>query len=108
MKTIDTEPSKQASLFSQENQQGHWQGTLDLCFSNVNGKTLPTKSYSTAPLRIQRPFYPAAAPENCQSVIVHTAGGMVGGDRLQMGITAEPGTQVLVTTAAAHKVYRSQ
>ncbi|MEM7066913.1 MAG: urease accessory protein UreD [Cyanobacteria bacterium P01_B01_bin.77] len=105
MKTIDTIPSEQVSP---KNQQSHWQGTLALCFGTVNGKTLPTKSYSTAPLRIQRPFYPASAPENCQSVIVHTAGGMVGGDRLQMAITADPDTQILVTTAAAHKVYRSQ
>ncbi len=86
----------------------HWHGTLDLRFANVNGKTSPSKSYSTSPLRVQRPFYPAAAPENCQSVIVHTAGGMVGGDQLDITISAEPDTQVLVTTAAAHKVYRSQ
>lgn len=85
-----------------------WQGTLDLRFANVNGKTIPTKAHSTSPLRVQRPFYPAAAPANCQSVVVHTAGGMVGGDRLEMAITAEPDTQTLVTTAAAHKVYRSQ
>ena len=85
-----------------------WQGTLNLCFAKINGRTFPVKSYTTSPLRIQRPFYPAAAPENCQSVIVHTAGGMVGGDQLEMAIVAEPDTQVLVTTAAAHKVYRSQ
>ncbi|MEM8610751.1 MAG: urease accessory protein UreD [Cyanobacteria bacterium P01_H01_bin.105] len=85
-----------------------WQGTLALCFTNVDGKTLPSKAHSTSPLRIQRPFYPAAAPNNCQSVIVHTAGGMVAGDRLDMAITTEPNTQALVTTAAAHKVYRSQ
>lgn len=86
----------------------HWRGTLDLRFSMLDGKTFPTKSYSTSPLRVQRPFYPAAAPDNCQSVIVHTAGGMVGGDQLDMVITAGPGTQALVTTAAAHKIYRSQ
>lgn len=108
MKTIDAMPSAQSSQKNQQSQKSHWQGTLDLRFDTANGKTLPTKSYSTSPLRIQRPFYPAAAPENCQSVIVHTAGGMVGGDRLQMAIAAEPDTQVLVTTAAAHKVYRSQ
>ena len=84
-----------------------WRGTLDLRLAKLKGKTSPTRAYSTAPLRVQRPFYPAAAPENCQSVIVHTAGGMVGGDRLEMAITAEPDTQALVTTAAAHKVYRS-
>lgn len=96
----------------QLNQKTHgekgWQGILDLHFANVNGKTLPIRSYSTSPLRIQRPFYPAAAPDNCQSVIVHTAGGMVGGDRLEMAITAAADTQTLVTTAAAHKVYRTQ
>ncbi len=86
----------------------HWHGTLDLRFANINGRTAPIKSYSTSPLRVQRPFYPAAAPENCQSVIVHTAGGMVGGDQLDMVITADSNTQALVTTAAAHKVYRSQ
>ena len=84
-----------------------WHGTLDLHFANINGRTAP-KSYSTSPLRVQRPFYPAAAPDNCQSVIVHTAGGMVGGDQLDMVITAAPNTQAFVTTAAAHKVYRSQ
>lgn len=84
-----------------------WRGTLDLHFANVDGKTFPTESYTTSPLRIQRPFYPAAAPGNCQSVIVHTAGGMVGGDQLEMAITADPHTQALVTTAAAHKIYRS-
>lgn len=68
---------------------------------------MPTTSYTTSPLRIQRPFYPAAAPGNCQSVVVHTAGGMVAGDQLEMAIAAEPKTQALVTTAAAHKVYRS-
>ena len=102
MTAINTDLTKHPS---QENRC--WLGTLDLRFANVDGKTLPTKSYTTAPLRIQRPFYPTAAPDNCQSIIVHTAGGMVGGDRLEMAISAEPHTQALLTTAAAHKVYRS-
>ena len=85
-----------------------WQGRLTLRFTNVGGKTRPIKAHTTAPLRIQRPFYPTTAPHNCQSVIVHTAGGMVAGDRLDMAITAESNTQALITTAAAHKVYRSQ
>ena len=32
----------------------------------------------------------------------------MGGDQLEMAITAESETQVLLTTAAAHKIYRSQ
>ncbi|EKV03543.1 urease accessory protein UreH [Leptolyngbya sp. PCC 7375] len=102
MRTIHTVQSEQATA------EPCWRGTLDLRFAHMNGRTFPAKSFSTSPLRIQRPFYPAAAPGNCQSVIVHTAGGMVGGDQLDMVITAEADTQVLVTTAAAHKVYRSQ
>ncbi|ESA34427.1 urease accessory protein [Leptolyngbya sp. Heron Island J] len=101
-------PNSSPSLTINQQSTAAWQGTLELCFAKTNGKTFPVKSYGTSPLRVQRPFYPAAAPENCQSVIVHTAGGMVGGDQLDMTVTAEPETQVLVTTAAAHKVYRSQ
>lgn len=103
MKTTSTiQPERQTK------EERCWHGTLDLRFANINGRTAPTKSYSTSPLRVQRPFYPVAAPNNCQSVIVHTAGGMVGGDQLDMTITAAPDTQALVTTAAAHKIYRSQ
>ncbi|MEL6230346.1 MAG: urease accessory protein UreD [Cyanobacteria bacterium J06627_3] len=103
MSTIDT---VQAGQQVQKNR--HWRGILDLHFAKINGKTFPRKAYSTSPLRVQRPFYPAAAPQNCQSVIVHTAGGMVGGDQLDMAITADADTQALITTAAAHKVYRTQ
>ncbi|MEA5465624.1 urease accessory protein UreD [Leptothoe sp. PORK10 BA2] len=103
MKTID---QVQAEQPTQEDQC--WRGSLDLQFAKINGKTFPKRAYSTAPLRIQRPFYPAAAPNNCQSVIVHTAGGMVGGDQLDIAITAETDTQALITTAAAHKVYRTE
>ncbi|NEQ49637.1 MAG: urease accessory protein UreD [Leptolyngbya sp. SIO3F4] len=89
-------------------EERYWRGTLELSFASINGRTSPIKNYTTSPLRVQLPFYPAVAPDNCQSVIVHTAGGMVGGDQLDMAITAEANTQVLVTTAAAHKIYRSQ
>lgn len=64
------------------------------------------QSYTQAPLRLQRPFYPEG-PERCQSVIVHTAGGMVGGDRLDIHLNLEPQAQAQVTTAAAAKIYRS-
>jgi urease accessory protein len=40
-------------------------------------------------------------------VLVHTAGGLVGGDGLEVQLAAAPQAQVLVTTAAASKVYGS-
>ncbi len=39
--------------------------------------------------------------------MLHTAGGLVGGDRLQVSLTLGEGAKVLMTSAAAGKVYRS-
>ncbi len=83
-----------------------WQGRLDLRLTRLQGKTVPAYSRTAAPLRLQRPFYAVSAPEECQSVMVHTAGGMVGGDTLTVAVEAEPHTRALITTAAAHKIYR--
>lgn len=63
-------------------------------------------SKNQAPLKIQRPFYPEGS-EVCHSVILHTAGGVVGGDRLSINIALQPTTHALITTAAAGKIYRS-
>lgn len=60
-----------------------------------------------APLKVQRPFYPEGE-QVCHSVMLHTAGGMVGGDRLSIDLHLHPDTKALLTTAAAAKVYRSQ
>jgi urease accessory protein len=59
-----------------------------------------------APLKVQRAFYPEGAAV-CHSVVLHTAGGIVGGDRLSQDIHLEPNAHALITTAAASKVYRS-
>nr|WP_242038324.1 urease accessory protein UreD [Chroococcidiopsis sp. [FACHB-1243]] len=38
---------------------------------------------------------------------MHTAGGIVGGDRLSINLQLQPRSQALVTTTAASKIYRS-
>ena len=40
-------------------------------------------------------------------MLINTAGGMAGGDRFAIDIAAGPGARVVVTTAAAEKVYRA-
>nr|WP_238393263.1 urease accessory protein UreD [Myxacorys almedinensis] len=60
-----------------------------------------------APLKVQRPFYPEG-DEACHTVIMHTAGGIVGGDRLSLDIRLLPNSNALLTTPAAAKVYRTQ
>jgi urease accessory protein len=82
-----------------------WQGQIDLQFRLDGEKTLLRKSYAQAPLKIQRPFYPEL--NLCHTVILHSAGGMVGGDRLSYNINLAPASQALITTAAAAKIYRS-
>ena len=84
-----------------------WQGKLDLVYRYHQGATQVSHAFAQAPLKIQRPFYPEG-PSICHSVILHTAGGIVGGDRLDQNVRLYPQTHALITSAAASKVYRSE
>ncbi|HEY9631888.1 MAG TPA: urease accessory protein UreD [Coleofasciculaceae cyanobacterium] len=81
-----------------------WHGSLDLVYAYRDGQTLPIHAQMQAPLKVQRPFYPEGQAV-CHSVVLHTAGGIVGGDRLSQIIHLEPNAHALITTAAASKVY---
>jgi urease accessory protein len=83
-----------------------WHGRLELEFARCQDKTQLVRSQVQAPLKVQRSFYPEGA-EVCHSVILHTAGGVVGGDRLSLSVKLNPGSHALITTAAAAKIYRS-
>lgn len=83
-----------------------WHGKLNLVYADRQGKTQLIYNHQQAPLKVQRPFYPEGE-KVCHSVILHTAGGIVGGDRLSSNIHLQPQTQALITTAAASKIYRS-
>ncbi len=83
-----------------------WAGELELEFVKRNQQTLLTRSYAVAPWKIQRSLYPEGE-EVCHCILLHTAGGFVGGDRLSAKIHLQPYTQALLTTATASKIYRS-
>ncbi|WP_084639389.1 urease accessory protein UreD [Geitlerinema sp. PCC 9228] len=84
-----------------------WLGRLEITYTHRQQTTQIQRDRIQAPLKIQRPFYPEG-PQVCHTVALHTAGGMVGGDRLSQELTLQPQAQVLFTTAAASKVYRSE
>jgi len=84
----------------------HWQGYLQLVYARHGAETQISTSQVKAPLKVQRPFYPEAKDVG-HSVILHTAGGVVGGDRLTIDLHLHPQANALVTTAAAGKIYRT-
>lgn len=83
-----------------------WSGIVKLTYQKQGNTTQPIHTYSQAPYKLQRPFYPEGK-EICYSTILHTAGGMVGGDYLSQSIQLKRNTHAVITTASASKIYRS-
>ena len=84
-----------------------WAGELELEFAKRNQQTVLARNYTVAPWKTQRSLYPEGE-EVCHCILLHTAGGLVGGDRLSAKIYLQPQSQALITTAAASKIYRSK
>ena len=82
-----------------------WHARLELDYRLEAGKTLARHRHS-GPLRILQSLYPEG-DAICHNVLVHPPGGLVGGDTLELEISAEPGTHGLVTTPGATRFYRS-
>ena len=61
------------------------------------------QGWATSPLKLQR-AYPKA-DGRCELPLLHTAGGLVGGDQLTLRAHLAPGSQALITSVAAQKVY---
>ena len=79
-------------------------GSVSFSVKQVGGKTRRARVHEAGSLRVRCPGAPAAELE---AVLINTAGGVAGGDRFALDIAAEQGTRLVVTTAAAEKVYRS-
>jgi len=80
-------------------------GALRLAWDVRGTRTRVASLYQRAPLRVLFPDGDVDLP--AEAVLVNTAGGIVGGDRLQVELKAEAGTCVTVTSQAAEKVYRA-
>ncbi len=59
--------------------------------------------YESGGYRLMRP----RSDHGFEGVIVNTGGGMVGGDRVQVSVSAEAGTQAVITSQSAERVYRA-
>ena len=88
---------------------------MELDFAVRQGRTTLTKMQFSGPLRVQRPFYPEAAPTNapgraqasqpCHCCLLHPPGGLVSGDDLSLSVRLEQGAHALLTAPSASKFY---
>jgi len=84
-----------------------WRGSALLRFEasgEANGRT-SHQGGTTAPLKIQKAF--ALSDGRCELPLLHTAGGLVGGDELSIQAELAAGSRALITSVAAQKVYGS-
>ena len=82
-----------------------WLAKLELDFVVRRGRTVLARRRHEGPLRTLRSFYPEGPP--CHSYLIHPPGGIVGGDRLEVGVRVGGDAHAVITTPAANKFYRS-
>ena len=96
---------KRIKNFANKNIKKGWEAELHLGFTQKGTKTLLSHRSHKGPLIVQRPFYPEGGM--CHVYLLHPPGGVVAGDSLLIDVHAASNTEVLITTPAAGKFYRS-
>ena len=81
------------------------EGAAEIGFDCHEGVTRLTHLYQRDPLRVLFPM--PAAGDPTLAVLLTTSGGLVAGDRLDIGVYLSTGAAAHVTASAAEKVYRS-
>jgi len=82
-----------------------WHAELKLDYQLQAARTVARHEHN-GPLRVLQSLYPEGDAV-CHNVLVHPPGGLVGGDTLDMSITASGGAHGLITTPGATRFYRS-
>ncbi|SFQ73792.1 urease accessory protein UreD [Hymenobacter arizonensis] len=72
--------------------------------AQVRGKSRLITSKSIQPLKV---FNPASPSQTCHVVLSSYGGGMVAGDAIRLRIAAAPHAQLVVSTQASTKIFRS-
>jgi urease accessory protein len=80
-------------------------GHVALTVTCASGASRRGRIYEDGSLRLRFPN--SQRRDTLEAVIVNTGGGVAGGDRFAMEIAVAPGARLMMTTAAAEKIYRS-
>ncbi len=81
------------------------EGAAEIGFARREGLTRLTHLFQRDPLRVLFPM--PAAGDPLLAVLLTTSGGLVGGDRLDIGVDLATGATAHVSASAAEKIYRS-
>ena len=84
-------------------QRAEGSGRIVLSYSDKGTRVMDV--FQRAPIRIMFPRTAGGAVE--EAVLINTAGGIAGGDRLETGVTALANSSIAITSQAAEKVYRA-
>jgi urease accessory protein len=82
-----------------------WHAQLDIDYTLEQQRTVARHTHN-GPLRVLQSLYPEGDAV-CHNVLVHPPGGLVGGDTLDMSISAQGTAHGLITTPGATRFYRS-
>ncbi|MGQ0685291.1 urease accessory protein UreD [Bradyrhizobium sp.] len=80
------------------------QGAVRFDVRCEDGVTRRGALHESGSLRVR---FPSPEDDGLSAVFVNTAGGVAGGDRFEIAISAREGARLTLTTAAAEKVYRA-
>lgn len=81
-------------------------GEALVSFRQRDGRTVLARLRQDGAAKVRLPRPPAGQP--AQAVLINTAGGLTGGDRLAIRVEIGEGARALVTTQACEKIYRSR
>jgi urease accessory protein len=83
-----------------------WHASLQLDYRREADRTVARHEHS-GPLRVLQSLYPEGSAV-CHNVLVHPPGGLVGGDTLNIAVSAGDKAHGLITTPGATRFYRSE
>ncbi len=82
-----------------------WHARLEIDYTLAQQRTV-ARHHHNGPLRVLQSLYPEGDAV-CHNVLVHPPGGLVGGDTLELHISASGSAHGLITTPGATRFYRS-
>lgn len=79
-------------------------GRISLAVESITGVTRRKRVHESGSLRVR---FPGPASGELEAVTVNTGGGMTGGDAFDIDVAVGENAQLVVTSTAAEKIYRS-